>query len=469
MGKSLSNQKRRGSVLLLVTMAMVFVLPIIGLAVDVTLLYMIKTRLSAAVDGGALAAARSLSRGVDLASQATAASNTALAYFRANFPQGYLMTPDTSPNPIVLVDASVMNVRTVTIDATVQAPMYFLRLLGFTEAPVRAFGQAARRDVNIVLVLDRSGSLQSSGYCDDLIDAATKFTNKFAEERDNLGLVTFARSSTKNFPAASNFKSATPNVTDIIGNIECAGYTAGPAGLSMGYEELQRLDEPGALNVIIFFTDGIPNTLHMDFPIKRDASGTPAGASTCDAGLTNLRGSLTPGGSGSQGLYPLFGDINPPAEPSGMIPVGERIGCFITTTGNADNIEQDAAYMPNQDIFGNDVNGFRGAPPVYASGLYTGKYRVDNTSALETAAQNALDNAATRIRGDATLRPIIYSIGLGAVGPDQDELLRRVANDPAATNYDSSKAAGLYAFAPDGAGLTAAFQRIAAEILRLSL
>lgn len=469
MRKLSSNKKRRGAVLLLVTLAMVFVLPIIGLAVDVTLLYMIKTRLSAAVDGGALAAARSLSRGVDLASQTTAASNTAVAYFRANFPQGYLMTPDTSPNPTVLVDASVMNLRTVTIDATVQAPMYFLRLLGFTEAPVRAYGQASRRDVNIVLVLDRSGSLQTSGYCDDLIDAATKFSNKFAEGRDNLGLVTFARSSTINFPLANNFKSASPSVSGIIGNIDCDSYTAGPAGLSMGYQELTRVNEPGALNVIVFFTDGIPNTLHMDFPIKRDAGGSPSGVSTCNAGLTTLRGSLTPSGGGSGGLFPLTGDINPPSEPSGMIPAGERTGCVITTTNNADNIEQDLAYLPVQDIFGNSINGFRGAPPVYTSGPYAGKYRVNSSSGLETAAQNALDNAAVRIRSDATLRPVIYSIGLGAVGPSQDELLRRVANDPAATNYDNSKPAGLYAFAPDGNGLTAAFQRIAAEILRLSL
>ena len=39
--------------------------------------------------------------------------------------------------------------------------------------------------------------------------------------------------------------------------------------LSEAYEELLAINEPGSLNIIIFFTDGLPNGITADFPIKR--------------------------------------------------------------------------------------------------------------------------------------------------------------------------------------------------------
>ncbi len=58
---------------------------------------------------------------------------------------------------------------------------------------------------------------------------------------------------------------------------------------------------------------------------------------------------------------------------------------------------------------------------------------------------------------------VVYSIGLGS-GINQS-FLQQVANDPAASTYDSSQPSGEAVFAPDGSQLVAVFQVIAAKIL----
>ena len=70
----------------------VVLLPMVGLAVDGSVLYLIKAKLSKAVDAAALAGARSLSVGMDINSQTDSASATARSFFYANFPNGYWNT-----------------------------------------------------------------------------------------------------------------------------------------------------------------------------------------------------------------------------------------------------------------------------------------------------------------------------------------------------------------------------------------
>lgn len=48
-----------------------------------------------------------------------------------------------------------------------------------------------------------------------------------------------------------------------------------------------------------------------------------------------------------------------------------------------------------------------------------------------------------------------------------DTLLKRMANDLTANNYDNTKVNGLYVYAPNSRDLNQAFARIAGENLRL--
>jgi hypothetical protein len=64
---------------------------------------------------------------------------------------------------------------------------------------------------------------------------------------------------------------------------------------------------------------------------------------------------------------------------------------------------------------------------------------------------------------------VVFSIGLGNAGAGiEQDFMRRVSNDPAASNYDSSRQTGLFVYAPQASDLTQAFNRIASEILRLA-
>jgi hypothetical protein len=64
----------------------------------------------------------------------------------------------------------------------------------------------------------------------------------------------------------------------------------------------------------------------------------------------------------------------------------------------------------------------------------------------------------------------IYSIGLGGETnnyPADHNLMRMVANDPAASTYDDQQITGMYVYAPTSLQLQQAFQVVAREIFRL--
>ena len=122
-----------------------------------------------------------------------------------------------------------------------------------------------------------------SNSCLPMIAAAQNFVNQFAPGRDNVGLIPFASSTYVNFPIANSFQSAAPNVQTLIGSIVCDGSTSSAEALTLGYQQLAGLNQPGALNVILFFTDGQPTGVTFDMPILNSspcnayATGNPTG------------------------------------------------------------------------------------------------------------------------------------------------------------------------------------------------
>src|ERR1700754_4588718 len=94
-----NKNSEKGIVTFITASALVFLIfPFVGLAIDTGVAYMVKAKLQTAVDGAAIAAGRSLSRGVDLTAQKAEAEDTANRFFHANFPDHW-MGVDTVPNP----------------------------------------------------------------------------------------------------------------------------------------------------------------------------------------------------------------------------------------------------------------------------------------------------------------------------------------------------------------------------------
>jgi len=462
------NLKERGISLIFTAVTLVFIVPMVGLAIDAGILYTVKGKLQMAVDAASLAAARALSRGNDDATQQTNAIATAEEYVLLNFPTGYfnVSTPSFATGASgVSIDESVANQRSVSVTAFVTAPLYFLRWLGSTNTTVSATATAVRRDVNVAIVMDRSGSLSISGSCTPLKGAAVSFVNKFANGRDNVALVTFATSSMPDFPMADNFQTASPSVPTILSSVNCTGGTNTGQGLWEGYQQLVTLNQPNALNVMLLFTDGYPNTFTATYPIKGSSSCTNKNPKTgvLAAAYSNpLTAPTTP--SAIFGIMSYVATAQPMASDQTVGPPasqGGSAGCSYAS--NLQNVGNDIQSIPTTDLWGNNMN--TGYQPVTMSGsnIHVDPYSVQN------AGWNAADSAALRIRQSITIPNIrVFSIGLGNSGGVPADFLERVANDVRATNFDGTYPTGLYVYAPTLSDISDAFAAVASEILHLA-
>jgi len=491
------------------------VIPMLGLFIDLGILYSAKARLQAAVDGAALAAARALNLGQSTSAQATAAQQNAVNWFYANFPSGNWNTNGTVMNTgtvVVVNSPSNANLRQVTVTASTNVPAWFMRFLGFTNTALTVTGQASRKDVVAMLVLDRSGSMCSINGgtpappcgandgtpCAAMISAAKNFTGAFAEGRDQIGMLTFSDGYYLNTKPVTNFQSVlgysntSGSSNGAIDNITCAGGTGTAAAMSMAYNELYKIAEPGAMNIIMLETDGLPNTLVYNFYATPGTTSTLAlntGSGCQDsAGKTwtnngwrssgSARGwlpangsvaagiAMNSGGTGFMSNIPnstigAFYTADPSQGPpyynivlfdprqtsdnngsSNSISTSNSNGCKFSSGTVSDY--SDFNWLPSQDVFGNQVAPANEYQSLTLSGginNLTGTIGTDwpNTHA---AALNATDNSAYNVRNNATLPAFVFAIGLGGNhgNPPDPILLQRMANDPNGDAFNTTQA-----------------------------
>ncbi|HXK02594.1 MAG TPA: VWA domain-containing protein [Verrucomicrobiae bacterium] len=453
------RKTRRGYILLFSALTTIMILvPAAGLAIDLGLMYLVQTLLSASTDAAVLAGARALSRGSDDATQHANAQATANAFFQANFPNGYLNSSNLQVSSLATTDSTYM--RSVATNASVVAPLVFMRVFGVNSVTLHASSTATRRDVNVMIIMDRSGSLANSGSCTPLKAAAVNFVEKFSEGRDNLGLITFATSSRVDNAVSSTFKT---QVESTLNSVVCTGATSSAQALWQGYQQLVGLAQQGALNAIVFFTDGRPTAVTESFPIKNN--------SNCSSKTAKL-GVLTLGYNGttpqySMGLY----NQNAPAQPfsSDLTLISSKTNCAFAS--DQTRVSSDVQYAPTTDYWGNSLTA-----TAYRSTTTSGAgLDVGSAQNVENFSTNAADHAALRIRrgdpdptqGNKSLSGVtIYTIGLGDV---DDVLLKRIANDPSLSpNPVAAGNQGRYIYAADATALDLAFTRVASQILRLA-
>src|ERR1700676_3307393 len=206
------NGRESGTALVLGTVALVLIVPMIGMAVDVGFLYSAKGRLQAAVDGASLAAARALTLGATTGAQATSAKQNAVDWFYANFPTNAWATKNTKMDTTdthvhVYDDATNPNLRHVDVTASSDVPTWFMTWFGYRTITITAIGNASRRDVVAMMVIDRSASMNSNNGCTNMRSAAKLFTGQFAAGRDQIGMVEFGDTSWVDSSPTTNFRS----------------------------------------------------------------------------------------------------------------------------------------------------------------------------------------------------------------------------------------------------------------------
>jgi Flp pilus assembly protein TadG len=286
------NRNEKGAVLVLGTLSMLFIVPMMGLAIDVGFLYAVKSKMQAAVDGAALAAARSLSDGATPSAQQASAQSQGVTWFNANFPSTFLGVSSVNMNTSNVTYSSVNNIQTIAITASANMNTFFIRWLGFTTTTISASGTASRRDLVIMMVLDRSFSITIEGACTTMKTAAKAFTGQFAEGRDYIGMVSFSDdvlmelAPTQSFQTSLGYSNALGSGTGLIDNIQCQGNTNTAQAISVAYNQLWRTNLPLAMNVLFIETDGFPNTLSLNFWDSTNVVSGLSNSSTC----TDLNG-----------------------------------------------------------------------------------------------------------------------------------------------------------------------------------
>jgi Flp pilus assembly protein TadG len=470
----------------MVAVSFVMISGMIGLGIDVGIMYFLKARLSQAADAAALSGARSLARGADINSQAANAQAVATRYFNANFPQGFWGCTTNLATPVVTQNAGT-KIRYVTVTATAAAPLYFLRMLGFDTTTLGASAQAARRDANIIIILDRSGSM--SGSISQLVTSADWFVGQFAPGRDKVGLVTFGGTYNLIKPTI-NFSPGVVNSINTLTSATVNGTTNHAQPLWVAYQALAEANEPAALNAIVFFTDGQPNTITADWQPKLSTIANCNNGKTgavwnpvIGYALTYSNGTSTGGLFGTSAPLPPYQPLTTSAGTVATAYVStaydandsafntERIALATSSScnfwGNAQNISSDLSGIPGTDIYGNQT----AAATKYKAVTLTSF----NATNLTAAAFNAGDYAAQRMRAGALgtptpIVPLIDCISLVTTGPIDDVYMKRLANTLDSTMpYDVTKPTGIYVHANTTADLQGAFVQIASQILHLSL
>jgi len=520
----------RGVTLIYTAFSIVFMCGMLGLAIDGGVAYFLKARLYQAVDAGCLAGARSLNRGQDLSSQAASAQATALKFFQANFPANFWGSSVSTPTTTVAVGTTDVtkqgtpgdpnspympdpNTRYVSMRATATVPLYFMRVLGLNTVNISAFAQAARRDANIMIILDRSGSMKNA--ISQLVTSADWFVGNFAPGRDYVGLVTFGGTYNLIKPTQS-FSPTVVNAINTLSSSTVGGTTNHSQPLWVAYQALAELNQPGALNAIIFFTDGQPNTVFADWETPDNpTTGVTnlTNPTTCNNGTYTVTVSgksktayspvlgyaLVPTGSNVTpwGLFAttVFANNNqsaiPPYQPNSTAPgtvttdyvntaydtydsstsgshselktMSKSTGCVFRS--DYTKVSSDFKQIPPQDYYGNAT-----APA--SQGYKSVTLTTFNATNLAAAAYNAGDQAAQRMRAGTLngIVPLIDCIALRTTDANIDSTyMKRLANanDSANIIYNSSKPTGLYVYASSTGDLQAAFMEIASQILHL--
>lgn len=165
------GQDERGTIAVIVGAAIIPLIGALGLATDTARGYMVKARLSQALDAAALAGGKALF------SDPAVRDAEVEMFFAANFPPGYMGA--TVSGPTISVDPST-NRAWIELAAEATIATTFMRVLGFETLTVAATSAVTRDldQLDLVLSIDTSGSMNSpSTKIEGAKQAATDLVN----------------------------------------------------------------------------------------------------------------------------------------------------------------------------------------------------------------------------------------------------------------------------------------------------
>lgn len=505
--------RRQGQVMILIALLATFLFSLAALAVDLVYAYSVKHYLGVAIDSVALSAMRGLATGTTFEEQGSSITRIANLMLNTNFPSGYLMTkqvgfsqpptifgltiPSDAPAPFAQDPNLNPGIRQLRVTGEAVIPTFFARIFGVSQLTVRSSAIASRQDSNVMLVLDRSGSLGAAGAWDDVQQAATTFLDFFDNNGDRVGLVSFGTGANVDVTLRSGFKDGNYAANEIT-KMESNGATNSALGLWLAYGELLRINDADSFNVIVFFTDGEPTALPARWRVHRTGSPRDGRSSnpTCSSnykeaviqtygGPTNMAGfnKFIAGPAPVNHAYNWGADFYPVSGCSNLdTPYGENVETLLNNNyclpsewqaeydsshgcANCDG----TSYSKTFDIVPGPYGGYDPCDSKLFS--TSGSYSNYRGQKWQQSARNVADAVAEQAGADESLGSItIYALGLGVAGlTANEEFLLRLSNDDASPVFDPvARPEGEYIFAPTVDELAAAFDRVRSNVIRLT-
>lgn len=418
------KKNQSGSVLIMVAVFMFLLLGFIAAGVEAGRWYLVRAELAKSVDAGALVACSNLSN------PNVSPMALAVEYANANFPAGAVGTPGAGTGSATF-SANLLAANRVQVNGGASASSIFAQLLGFGLIPVKSLSIAQKRQVEIMLVLDRSGSMSGTPLS-DLKEAASGFVSFFktTQTEDKMGMISFASYASVVRPLGINYVGA---MNTAIGALNANGYTNsedaidqadGPSGLT---NQAGVAPESKIAQFVIFFSDGRPNSFRYNFinaNTNYDAIISSSGG--CDASTRNdaIADRLVSPTSGA-----TVGNFNPASTGDGLA-AGSACGNSTSTRWTIFNTYPVAGYAPT-------------ACAIPEAGVL-------NPYVCDMSAVLARLHASELKAKDVT----VYSVGYGDI---DTAFMKSIASS-----------AALYYNAPKSSDLSGIFQHIALEIkLRL--
>ncbi len=258
----MNNEK--GVYLVFVSIFLVALLYLLGLAIDAGKLELDKVRLQRASDAGAIVGG---SRIGDIAK--TDVEKLAVLVAKDNMNIHKLFYDNK--NIANYITAKMLTNTDLAVNANTDTETFIIGKAVKGKANWNLYSNAAsqKRPVAVVLVLDISGSMNDTikgtkkTKLDALKSAAQTFVNSFDEAKDVFSLVTFSDNSSVPYVLAKPFSKATLNQK--ITNLSADGWTNTDSGVKAANGQLDNIASvvgPGYdayLKVIVLITDGAPN------------------------------------------------------------------------------------------------------------------------------------------------------------------------------------------------------------------
>ncbi|WP_298412092.1 VWA domain-containing protein [Janthinobacterium sp.] len=449
------HKRQSGQVLIMVALSAVVLIASAGLAIDSALGYFVKAKLNAAVDSASLAAARGVTTGNTEAEQRASARQSAKEFFDINYPDKFLLsTPVLNPVGVVFDRGTV----TIDVSATASLPVSLMGILGFKTLNVAASAQTIRKDLDMVLVMDTSGSLEDNATA---VRAAGKsFLNKFNSTVDRVGLLHFASGAQVDLQIKKTdrgFDRTSANAA--INNFNFVGGTNYSEGMWNALDQLKGISQNNrsSLRVIVFFSDGSPSAFSSHF--------FPALKGKCpDPGALAVYNELPSSGFATDGLYRID------ATSTKLAPETDCSRNLISKLPAWYN----AHSLPAQADDGSpgEFPIVTTTPRAVSKDMSTRKLQWTN---MHRASRNLAEAMASKARLEKTY---IFTLGMGAAlkdkaGPDNEigeDLLRCMANtaDAPVRCRKPAEPMGLYCYAATESDLSPCFTRLASAILRIS-